>query len=248
MITSNNYIPQVYGKERDIQVFTKLLDIILSVCKYDIDNIGNVYDANKCPEQLLPLLASTLNYKYNFNDTVTANRKIIDVFTLMEKNRGSEVGLLMATALSLTSLAISKDNAEIITNSDYIEALMNLQIYYDYENALITIDYPNIYTLVRYILDYVRPVGMGLKLRGVADKNVNSDVMLLYADIENLTRAYESLLDSGVSKNFVNFSQVGDPDWEAWVKSLYNGDEPELLNSNVNSEEIPGQTVLDMNE
>lgn len=220
MITSNNYIPQVYGKERDIQVFTKLLDIILSVCKYDIDNIGNVYDANKCPEQLLPLLASTLNYKYNFNDTVTANRKIIDVFTIMEKNRGSKVGLLMATALSLTSLAISKDNAEIISNSDYIEALMNLHIYYDYENALITIDYPNVYTLVRYILDYVRPVGMRLKLRGVADKNINTDAMLIYADTENLTRVYESLLDSGVSRNFVNFSQVGDPYWEEWVKEL----------------------------
>ena len=222
MIQSNNYIPQVYSKERTIQVFTKLIDIILSVCKYDIDNIGNVYDANKCPEQLLPLLASTLNYKYNFSDTVTANRKIIDVFTLMEKNRGSKVGLLMATALSLTSLAISKDNAEIISNSDYIDALMNLKIYYDYEEALITIDYPNVYTLVRYLLDYVRPVGMRLRLRGVADKNINTDAMLLYADIENLTRAYIATIDSGVSKNFVNFSKVGDTGWQEWLHTISN--------------------------
>jgi phage tail-like protein len=222
MIQSENYIPQVYRKERTIQVFTKLIDIILSVCKYDIDNIGNVYDANKCPEQLLPLLASTLNYKYNFSDTVTANRKIIDVFTIMEKNRGSKVGLLMATALSLTSLAISKDNAEIISNSDYIDALMNLKIYYDYDEALITIDYPNVYTLVRYLLDYVRPVGMRLKLRGVADKNINTDVMLLYADIEDLTRKYEASVDSGVSKNFVNFSKVGDPRWQDWLETISN--------------------------
>jgi phage tail-like protein len=222
MIQSENYIPQVYRKERTIQVFTKLIDIILSVCKYDIDNIGNVYDANKCPEQLLPLLASTLNYKYNFSDTVTANRKIIDVFTIMEKNRGSKVGLLMATALSLTSLAISKDNAEIISNSDYIDALMNLKIYYDYDEALITIDYPNVYTLVRYLLDYARPVGMRLKLRGVADKNINTDVMLLYADIEDLTRKYEASVDSGVSKNFVNFSKVGDPGWQDWLETISN--------------------------
>ena len=222
MIQSNNYIPQVYGKERTIQVFTRLIDIILSVCKYDIDNIGNVYEANKCPEQLLPLLASTLNYKYNFSDTVTANRKIIDVFTIMEKNRGSKVGLLMATALSLTSLAISKDNAEIISNTDYIDALMNLKIYYDYEEALITIDYSNVYTLVRYLLDYVRPVGMKLKLRGVADKNINTDAMIMYTDIEDLTREYIASIDSGVSKNFVNFSKVGDPDWQEWLNTISN--------------------------
>ena len=77
MLTTNQYIPQVYGKERTIQVFTKLLDIILACCKYDIDNLGNIYNAKVCPESFLPLLAYTLNYDYNFSDTVSSNRSII---------------------------------------------------------------------------------------------------------------------------------------------------------------------------
>jgi phage tail-like protein len=92
---SKKFIPQVYAKERDIQVFTKLIDIILTNCKYDIDNLGDLYDAYKCPQSLLPLLAYTLNYKYNFSDTVTGNRRTIDAFALMERNRGSEIGLKM---------------------------------------------------------------------------------------------------------------------------------------------------------
>ena len=41
LIQSNNFIPQVYSKERDMQVFTTLIDVILSCCKYDIDNLSH---------------------------------------------------------------------------------------------------------------------------------------------------------------------------------------------------------------
>lgn len=206
-------IPQVYGKERDMQVFNKLLDIILTGCKYDIDNLGDLYDGMKCPVQLLPLLAATLNYEYNFTDTVTSNRRIIDAFAIMEKNRGSEIGLKMAVALSLTSLDISKNKNELETSDDYMDALRHIDIKYNYEKGEIIIDYPSIYTLVRYIVDYVRPVGMSLYLRAVTGADINTDTMLIYADIENDTRPYIPEVDSYVNRSFVNLSGIADPKW-----------------------------------
>ena len=214
IFNSKTMIPQVYGKERSIQIFTTLIDILLTCCKHDIDSLGNVYDAIECPEPLLPLLGKMLNYNYNFSDTVTSNRNIIYIFALMEKYRGSQLGLRMATALSLTGLNASKNNNELIfSNLDYIKAMQELEIEYDYENARITITYPNIYTLVRYILDYVRPVGMCVNLRSIVYHEINADTMLIYAGVENDVHEYNPVVESYVNRSFVNFSSTVDPKW-----------------------------------
>lgn len=223
ILESKNMIPQVYSKERDMQVFNKLIDIIATTCKYSIDNMGDLYDAYKCPKDLLPLLAYNLNYNYDFADTVTSNRRIIKAFTELEKNRGSKIGLAMATALSLTSLSVSTDNGEMEEdlNYVYIDALPDIEVHYDYINAKITIDYPDIYMLVRDIMDYVRPVGMTLKLRSVNKKNINTDVMLLYADVEAESRRYIPEIDSYVSRSFVNLSGIADNKWMDNVDTMF---------------------------
>lgn len=215
MITqSEKYIPQVYRKERDIQTFTRLFDMIFMFCKYHIDNLGNVYDAYKCPEQFLPFFAKTLNFDYNFSDTVTSNRRIIDSFAIMERNKGSEIGLRMATALSLTSMSVSQDNDELIDiASDYIEILNNIRLAINYEDGIIQIDYPNIYTLVRYLLDYVRPVGMLIDLRAVVSTDIRREAMLVYATIMNDTKRYNPDIKTGVNKSFINFSGYAMEDW-----------------------------------
>lgn len=214
LIESKSYIPQVYSKERQMQVFTKLIDIILTCCKYDIDSLGNVYNAQLCPEQLLPLLATTLNYKYNFSDTVTSNRNIIDIFAVMEKYRGSELGLKIAAALSLTSLNTSLNNNELITsNMDYIQALQQLEVEYDYENARIVIKYPHTYSCVRYLMDYVRPIGMYVKLISVVEEEIDGDALLVYATTEADVHQYDPNVESHVEKSFVNFSSTADNTW-----------------------------------
>ena len=224
ILESKNMIPQVYSKERDMQVFNKLIDIITTTCKYSIDNIGDLYDAYRCPKDLLPLLAYNLNYDYDFADTVTSNRRIIKAFTEMEKYRGSKIGLRIGTALSLTSMSVSADNAELeegLDNSVYIKALPNINITYDYDNARIKIEYPNVYTLVRDIMNYVRPVGMALELHAVNRSNINADVMLLYADVENNSRQYVPDIDSHVSRSFVNLSGVADNTWIENVDTMF---------------------------
>ncbi len=225
LLESNKSIPQVYGKERTIQVFTGLLDDILNCVKFDIDNLGSIYDAYTCPEIFLPLLAKTLNYQYNFNDTVSANRRIIKVFADLEKMRGSQKGLTIATALSLSSDMISTDfyelDQDVMSESySYMKALKTIDIRYDYENAVITIRYNNYYQVIRNLLEYVRPVGMWVKLISEKGININSDAMLIYADTENIIREYNPELDSFVSRTFVNFSTTGDPTFKQQLEEF----------------------------
>lgn len=215
ILKTERSIPQVYGKERTIQVFTNLLDTILNCCKFDIDNLGSIYDANTCPEMFLPYLAKTLNYNYNFGDTVSANRRIIKVFVDLEKKRGSQDGLKIATALCLSSEVISAESYElsddIYSQTAYMQALKDIDIVYDYEQALIKIKYKNVYNVVRNLLDYVRPVGMWLELVSETGMTINADALLIYADTESKVVEYIPEIDSFVSRSKVNFSTTGDP-------------------------------------
>jgi hypothetical protein len=202
LINSKQMIPEVYARERDMQVFTSLIDLLLTANKYDIDTWYKIYDAKLCPEDFLPELGITLNYKYDNANTVISNRQIIDVFMLMLRHKGCEIGLKMAAALSLTSMDLSSEGIEMEdVTTDYVSALAALKITVDHEKATITIDYPNVYTQVRYLLDYVRPVGMLIKLRSIANELLASSGGVL-AQLINTVTPYK------VEKSMVNTATV----------------------------------------
>lgn len=236
VLNSKKYIPEVYSRERDMQVFTTLIDMLLTTSKYDIDSLYKLYDASICPQQFLPELANTLNYKYDFANTVTSNRKILDIFMTMMKYKGSETGLLMATALCLTSLDLSTKKLETANvDVDYITALSSLDIKYDYEKAEIQIDYPNVYTQVRYLLDYVRPVGMTVNLRAVI-KNRRAIPMAILAQVSAKVREY-NVAKSYVNKAKVNFSYPVEQNqldnWEQIIQDLEQyTDDNNIINLN----------------
>lgn len=236
VLNSKKYIPEVYSRERDMQVFTTLIDMLLTTSKYDIDSLYKLYDASICPQQFLPELANTLNYKYDFANTVTSNRKILDIFMTMMKYKGSETGLLMATALCLTSLDLSTKKLETANvDVDYITALSSLDIKYDYEKAEIQIDYPNVYTQVRYLLDYVRPVGMTVNLRSVI-KNRSAIPMAILAQVSAKVREY-NVAKSYVNKAKVNFSYPVEQNqldnWEQIIQDLEQyTDDNNIINLN----------------
>lgn len=205
IMDSKQYIPEVYSRERDMRVFTTLIDLIMTASKYDIDTLYRIYDASQCPSQLLPELANTVNYIYDNANTEISNRKIIQLFMLMLRNKGSITGLKMATALCLTTLDLSIKSLETEdVNVDYISALSDLEVKIDYENATITIDYPNIYTQVRYLLDYVRPVGMVIILRSIIKSNSTVAGGVL-AQVVSDVMPY-TIRKSTVNTSVVNFS------------------------------------------
>ena len=233
VFNSNKFIPEVYNRERDMQVFTKLIDILLTSCKYDIDSLYRLYDSLLCPEQFLPYLASTINYKYDNANTVSSNRQIIGIFMLMMKYKGSEKGIKMATALSLTTLDTAIKNLETAdVSTDYITALQNLDIHYNYETATIIIDYPNIYTQVRYLIDYVRPVGMYIKLRSVVKSPISS-VMAILAQVQTAVHEYTEQ-QSYVNKAKVNSSYPTDSNFSDMLEFLWEQTEENFHVLNLN--------------
>ena len=233
VFNSNKFIPEVYNRERDMQVFTKLIDILLTSCKYDIDGLYRLYDSLLCPEQFLPYLAGTINYKYDNANTVSSNRQIIGIFMLMMKYKGSEKGIKMATALSLTTLDTAIKNLETAdVSTDYITALQNLDIHYNYETATIIIDYPNIYTQVRYLIDYVRPVGMYIKLRSVVKSPISS-VMAILAQVQTAVHEYTEQ-QSYVNKAKVNSSYPTDGNFNDMLEFLWEQTEENFHVLNLN--------------
>lgn len=233
IFNSNKFIPEVYNRERDMQVFTKLIDILLTSCKYDIDSLYKLYDSLLCPEQFLPYLAGTINYKYDNANTVSSNRQIIGIFMLMMKYKGSEKGIKMATALSLTTLDTAIKNLETAdVSTDYITALQNLDIHYNYETATIIIDYPNIYTQVRYLIDYVRPVGMYIKLRSVVKSPISS-VMAILAQVQTAVHEYTEQ-QSYVNKAKVNSSYPADGNFNDMLEFLWEQTEENFHVLNLN--------------
>ena len=216
-----------------MQVFTKLIDILLTSCKYDIDGLYRLYDSLLCPEQFLPYLAGTINYKYDNANTVSSNRQIIGIFMLMMKYKGSEKGIKMATALSLTTLDTAIKNLETAdVSTDYIMALQNLDIHYNYETATIIIDYPNIYTQVRYLIDYVRPVGMYIKLRSVIKSPISS-VMAILAQVQTAVHEYTEQ-QSYVNKAKVNSSYPTDGNFNDMLEFLWEQTEENFHVLNLN--------------
>lgn len=165
---NKGFVPETYYESRDYRVFLKLLGILVSVMKSNIDSFPSLYSPDDCPDNMVNLLASMVGYKYNSSLSVEDNRIIIKYFPYMIRYRGSEEGIKLATALSLNT---SEDASEAYT-------LDNIIIEYDYNHGLIKIFYPHTDLLRRDLIEAVRPVGSFVKLipSSISDNTDELDV------------------------------------------------------------------------
>lgn len=156
MLESRKFVPEAYSESRDYQVFLKLLDLLIDAIKLDIDTFVNLINPDKCPNHMLPLLASYVGYKYDYNESYDTNRMIIKYFPYLIRNRGSEIGIRLATALSVNSVGKLND----------IELLSMFRIEYKRkENKInIYVYYPRYLSKIRDLLEVVRPAGVLLEL------------------------------------------------------------------------------------
>ena len=104
IIESKNYLPWVIRQSRDMQAICKVLDLLINDYKTNVDYWVNLIDFDGCPDHLLPLLASYVGYKYDYTESYDTNRLIIKYYPSMIRNRGSEIGISLATALSVNAL------------------------------------------------------------------------------------------------------------------------------------------------
>lgn len=156
LLESKKYIPWVLRQSRDIQAFCKLIDLLINDFKTNADFWINMINFDKCPNNLLPLLASYVGYKYDYAESYDANRLIIKHYPEMIRNRGSTVGIKLATALSVNAMS----------NIDTIEALSMFQIDYIKTEGRINIYvyFPADLAKIRDLVEVVRPAGCALQL------------------------------------------------------------------------------------
>lgn len=156
MLEMYNFAPKVFSRSRDYQVLLKLFEIVACVTKSDADNMINLLSADKCPDHMLPLLASYVGYEYDYNQSYDANRTIIRYYPQLIRNRGSERGIRLAAALSVNAIG-AIDDIELLSlfKIEYVEKDGKINVY---------IYYPNYMSKIRDLIEVVRPAGVRVEL------------------------------------------------------------------------------------
>lgn len=203
VLESKNFIPEVLRQSRDMQAICKVLDLLINSFKTNVDYWVSLIDFDTCPDNLLPLLASYVGYKYDYTESYDTNRLIIKHYPEMIRNRGSKVGLSLATALSVNALGeIDKLEALAMFRIDPVPSESGIKIY---------IFFPSNLSKIRDLLEVVRPAGCGLEL-------VAADVIQTLDGIEISTfeagykYAYDITRYSVGSDSRVGFSEVTNED------------------------------------
>lgn len=199
IIESKKYIPWVLRQSRDVQAICKVLDLLLNNFKTNADYWVNLIDFDGCPDQLLPLLASYVGYTYDYTESYDTNRLIIKHYPEMIRNRGSEIGLSLATALSVNALG------EI----DKVEALSMFRLNYEItdKKLMVYIYFPSNLSKIRDLLEVVRPAGCGLELIP-ADIIQTIDGIKISVFEQGYKYAYDITRYSVDRKDKVGFSEV----------------------------------------
>lgn len=184
MIHTRFYVPKYLTENsKDIHTFLHLLDLALNNNKAKSDDFVSILNPDKCPNKLLPLLASYVGYEYDYNESYDGNRIIIRSYKDMIKNKGNIQGIQLATSVAISMVADKSliDAQELLNVSfyDYYYKCSNCgYIAYepfdqcphcdtegsaelvDVDTIVIVIEYP-LYSAKSYdLIEAVRPAGV----------------------------------------------------------------------------------------
>ena len=166
-------LPEVYTDSADFRFFREWFCQALEKIRYDTENIFDLYDPLRCPEDLLWLLADTMGYKYDDRLPTAFNRLVLLYFMSMIYNRGSKDGVTLAAEVNLAQFGIQqKAKADIESGAE--ESIYNNRL--DDTNIPVNAVSVTPHTEQGYIdvvyfstaipqdacIEYVRPLGMFL--------------------------------------------------------------------------------------
>lgn len=164
MKISNIPVPEVYRKSADFRFFLKWFDYALTKLQYDTSNMIDLYDALRCPKDLLWMLGDTMGYQYDDRLCAAFNRFVMLYFMSMIKYKGSQLGVTLAAEVNLKQKDINAygEENEILYNRLEDTSIPNNSVYVEsnvdsgYINVIYFTDEKPIDTCV----EYVRPLGM----------------------------------------------------------------------------------------
>ena len=112
-------LPEVYKESQDFRFFIEWFSQALTKQKFDIENMVDIYDPLRCPENILWMLADTMGFKYDDRLPASYNRLVLLYFMSMIKLKGSKDGVTLAAEVNLAQFNIRMVASDSIT---YIES------------------------------------------------------------------------------------------------------------------------------
>ena len=180
LIDMRNFVPEYFGNNREFQVFLRAVNIAFSVIKSNTDNfIPNLLNPLRCKARLLPLLSNYVGWDYLPSERVITNRWITKLYPLLVRNRGNEIGLTLAIAMSICLLGDPEDityeksfSMEIDTAIDkYGRKTERLKIYMYIQSYL---------PILKDLIEIVRPAGMMIEF--IPAQTINSTETISLTD------------------------------------------------------------------
>ena len=99
-------VPEVYKESQDFRFFLDWFEASLRKIKYDIENIPDIYDPQRCKDELLWMLADTMGYKQDDRLPIAFNRLVLMYFMSMIRLKGSKDGVTLAAETNLAQFDI----------------------------------------------------------------------------------------------------------------------------------------------
>ena len=159
-------VPEIYKESADFRFFLEWFDTALSKVKYDTDNLLDLYDPQRCPADLLWLLADTVGFKYDSRLCSAFNRLVLLYFMSMIRNKGSKTGVTLAAEVNLAQFNINNYGKEDNILYDRLEdtSIPVNSVYVTPHTAegYIDIVYFSTEKPIDACVEYVRPLGMYL--------------------------------------------------------------------------------------
>lgn len=232
MIHTRDLMPlYVTETSRDIHIFLRLLDLVFNNEKLKSEDYISILNPDKCPNDLLPLLASYLGYEYDYNETFDRNRVIIRSYKNMMRNKGNTVGIGLAISASISMLVnksvtesqslfdvIYYDKYYTCSNCGYVAyedfddcpncGESGTSVKSDIGSIVIVIEYPKYSTKSYDLVEAVRPAGTGLRIFNGTIEEINETLGL--SDFVKAQLQYLNLGNSevGGKDSFVGFTPV----------------------------------------
>ena len=166
MKVSDIAVPEIYKSSADFRFFLKWIELAMERPRHDTENIVDLYDPLRCPEQLLWMLGDTVGYKYDDRLPAAFNRLVLLYFMSMIRHKGSKDGVTLAAEVNLAQFNILEygKQSDILHNrlEDTSIPVNSVYVTSHPDDGYIDVVYFSEKKPTDACLEYVRPLGMYL--------------------------------------------------------------------------------------
>ena len=196
-------IPEVYKESSDFRFFLKWFDAALEKVRFDTENVVDLFDPQRCPENLLWMLAETMGYKYDDRLPAAFCRLVRLYFMSMIRYKGSKSGVTLAAEVNLAQhnivdygrekeiLKNRLEDTSIPVNSVYVTAHT--------PEGYIDVVYFSDKKPIDACIEYVRPLGMYCFQHAGVAFNARSKISI-DARLTNITDDTKNIANIGITR------------------------------------------------